>query len=61
MDEFKKGMVVELKSGGPEMTVVGIDPKYEASIFCQWFSGSKFEKKAFHPESLVIIKEEQEK
>jgi len=40
------------------MTVVRIDSKFIASIFCQWFSGSKFEKEAFPPESLMIIKEE---
>ena len=60
MDEFKLGIIVQLKSGGPEMTVVKIDSKYEGSIFCRWYSGDKFEKESFPPESLMIIKEEQE-
>jgi uncharacterized protein YodC (DUF2158 family) len=60
MDEFKKGMVVQLKSGGPKMTVVAINHTTKASIFCQWFSGNKRESKSFYPESLVIIKEKQE-
>lgn len=61
MDEFKKGMIVQLKSGGPKMTVVEINPTLGSSIFCQWFSGSKRESGPFRPESLIIIKEEQEK
>ena len=60
MDEFKLGMNVQLKSGGPKMTVADINPKFESSISCNWFSGSKLEYGAFHPESLIIIKEEQE-
>ena len=61
MNEFKKGMIVQLKSGGPKMTVVKIDPKFEGSIGCEWFSGSKCESSSFIPESLKIIKEEQKK
>lgn len=57
MDKFKVGMIVQLKSGGPKMTVV----EMEGSIHCKWFSGSKLEYGSFHPESLIIIKEEQEK
>lgn len=58
MDEFKAGMIVKLKSGGPEMTVVEINPRFKASIICQWFSENKLERGMFHPESLVIIKPE---
>jgi len=36
MDKFKVGMIVQLKSGGPKMTVV----EMEGSIHCKWFSGS---------------------
>jgi len=57
MNELKEGMIVELKSGGPEMTIEKIDPKYESSIFCKWFVGNKLEKGSFHPQSLKIIKE----
>lgn len=60
MNEFKKGMIVQLKSGGPKMTVVRIDASIESSIVCEWFSGSKCEGGAFIPESLEIVKEAQE-
>jgi len=62
MDEFKVGMIVQLKSGGPKMTIVEIDTEMRyRSINCHWFSGSKLEYGSFHPKSLIIIKEEQEK
>lgn len=35
--EFKIGDVVELKSGGPDMTVNNIDKN--GQIYCQWFAG----------------------
>ena len=61
MDELKKGMKVKLKSGGPIMTVFKIESSLNESVFCQWFSGDKLERESFPPESLKIIKEEQEK
>ena len=40
---FKLGDLVQLKSGGPKMTVTdeawGIDD--EATIWCTWFAGAK--------------------
>jgi len=62
MDEFKVGMIVQLKSGGPKMTVIETGSLLtEDRIKCQWFSGSKLESGLFHPKSLKVIKEEQEK
>jgi len=61
MNELKVGMIVKLKSGGPKMTIVRIDTSIKSSIVCEWFSGSKCEAGAFAPESLEIVKEEQEK
>ena len=58
MDEFKIGMVVQFKSGGPKMTVSEIETEREDSLFCLWFSGSKREGGYFHPETLIIVKEE---
>jgi len=64
MDEFKVGMIVQLKSGGPKMTVAETEtdsPAMIDKIKCQWFSGSKLEEGWFPPKSLKVIKEEQEK
>ena len=58
MDEFKEGMIVQLKSGGPKMTVTNIKPEY---IVCEWFFENKHERETFNPESLKVIEEEQEK
>ncbi len=35
MPKFQKGDVVQLKSGGPEMTVVEVDEK--GRVTCTWF------------------------
>ncbi|MHA1331780.1 MAG: YodC family protein [Candidatus Hodarchaeales archaeon] len=61
MGEFEKGMVVQLKSGGPKMTVVDINPKFEASIVCEYFSGTERKRECFYPESLQIAKEKKGK
>lgn len=37
-DEIKKGDIVTLKSGGPEMTVNGVD--YEGDWICVWFDSA---------------------
>jgi uncharacterized protein YodC (DUF2158 family) len=57
-DEFKPGDVVELKSGGPRMTVIRIGPvtmggtKHE--VWCEWFDGNKKSRDHFTRESLQI-------
>lgn len=57
---FKVGDVVELKSGGPLMTVSEINAGHEADeIECQWFGGKKLEVGRFPPESLVAGKQEE--
>jgi uncharacterized protein YodC (DUF2158 family) len=57
--KFKIGEQVQLKSGGPVMTVAGVvqaPPNVFNSanghIRCQWFSGKKLENGAFPAESL---------
>lgn len=53
---FKVGDIVQLKSGGPKMTVVR-----EASavtVDCSWFAGAKHERANFHVESLTEPKED---
>jgi uncharacterized protein YodC (DUF2158 family) len=37
--EFKVGDIVELKSGGPDMTVT--DPNWNDEVRCQWFLQGK--------------------
>ncbi|MGN6772020.1 MAG: YodC family protein [Rhizobiaceae bacterium] len=39
MAEFKVGDVVELKSGGPWMTVISVNMR--DSAVCEWFNTSK--------------------
>ena len=50
--KFKPGEIVQLKSGGPKMTVKDSAPTDTNVIFCQWFAGSKLEAGVFRSESL---------
>jgi uncharacterized protein YodC (DUF2158 family) len=54
---FKIGDIVELKSGGPPMTVVEWED-YRAEYRCQWFAGRKMESGHFPAESLIPSKVE---
>ena len=47
--QFNNGDIVQLKSGGPKMTVHSVEP---SRITCQWFAGSKLERGSFPAESL---------
>jgi uncharacterized protein YodC (DUF2158 family) len=54
---FKPGDIVQLKSGGPKMTVkkredYPLDGEYYS---CQWFAGSKLSSGSFDVESLVPV------
>lgn len=49
MASFKIGDLVELKSGGPTMTVEAIDPKW---VKCSWFDGKKPLSQVFAPDAL---------
>ncbi len=59
MIEFKIGDIVQLKSGGPKMTVE--NPGSSTNLWCQWFAGSKLEKGNFPKESLNKIDESKKK
>jgi len=52
--QFEIGEVVQLKSGGPKMTV-GQNPGAFSNpgVFCQWFAGSKLEHGFFAPATLI--------
>ncbi len=51
---LKVGDIVELKSGGPPMTVTGVDTNLVGytEIKCQWFFG-KMETGIFSPDVLI--------
>ncbi|MCH8837661.1 MAG: DUF2158 domain-containing protein [Candidatus Marinimicrobia bacterium] len=58
---FATGDIVQLKSGGPKMTVETINEGYgDEKIKCKWFSGSKLQQGWFLPESLVKVEESDE-
>ncbi len=50
-DTFKLGDTVQLKSGGPVMTVEEINEK--TGILCQWFSEKEIKRARFRPETLT--------
>lgn len=56
MDELKSGDVVQLKSGGPEMTVDHI-ANIEGKIlyYCKWFVGEELKRGSFSVEALKKI------
>lgn len=55
---FNVGDIVQLKSGGPEMTVQTVPASSITTYRCQWFAGRKLESGNFPAESLKPIKHE---
>jgi uncharacterized protein YodC (DUF2158 family) len=56
---FKEGDVVQLRSGGPRMTIKGIG-KYgmvakEDNALCEWFDGAKRNEHVFELHSLERV------
>lgn len=63
MEEFKVGDIVQLKSGGPKMTVADVSARhviqnYIGRVGCQWFAGNKSETGYFPKESLRKVSAE---
>jgi uncharacterized protein YodC (DUF2158 family) len=54
VSNFKPGDVVELKSGGPKMTIESIDAD---GCFCRWFIDKKIECGTFKPETLRLAED----
>lgn len=59
-DEIKRGSVVQLKSGGPPMTVSQVGEIYgEPHVWCDWFVQDQApwqrEKGVFRPTSLKVL------
>ncbi len=54
-DEFKAGDVVQLKSGGPKMTITSVGEYYGTPmIYCMWFDGPKEQSGKFPPDTLKL-------
>ncbi len=51
---LQPGVLVQLKSGGPKMTVKGQDTP-GADVWCLWFAGKKLETGCFGVETLTLI------
>jgi uncharacterized protein YodC (DUF2158 family) len=52
--QFKKGDVVRLRSGGPDMTVDDVSTLTgKPRVRCVWFAGRKHEAAMFDPTNLV--------
>lgn len=58
---FKVGDIVQLKSGGPKMTVTNTNTGSKDVIHTSWFAGSKKEAGAFPVQALLLMKDEQTK
>lgn len=59
IDAIKAGVVVQLKSGGPHMTVSNLrewQGRTEAN--CDWFDGTKMQYGSFPLTSLKVVTEE---
>jgi uncharacterized protein YodC (DUF2158 family) len=54
MSGYQLGDVVQLKSGGPAMTVVGFAGPGDAQIECQWFTLEMKPAKAIFPEAALV-------
>ncbi len=53
---FQPGDTVQLKSGGPTMTVKSIN--YRQNLMCQWFDGTSLKEAEFLSLSLQIAPED---
>lgn len=61
MEEKEKlaiGDIVQLKSGGPKMTVSGFYPNSALNVVCTWFDGTKREQEKFAENALKKIQPE---
>jgi uncharacterized protein YodC (DUF2158 family) len=54
MPEFKEGDVVQLKSGGPKMTIVVLDTS-SGEATCSWVEGRKPNEDIFDVVALELI------
>ena len=56
--KFKPGDIVQLKSGGPAMTISSLDTSFSSGAFtgysCEWFKGASKEHSSFKEETLQL-------
>lgn len=62
-DSFTAGDIVQLKSGGPKMTVEGValnhmDKEISDVYACSWFAGLKLQKGRFSRDSLKRVEDQ---
>ncbi len=52
--EFKIGDLVQLKSGGPTMTIIGMVPSdyNPTAMICMWYVGDERKREEFAPATL---------
>ena len=53
MEEFKIGQVVQLRSGGPKMTIHSLVS--DGDVVCQWFEGNEVHERNFPDEVLKKV------
>lgn len=53
MEDFEIGDVVQLRSGGPKMTVHGLVS--DGDVVCQWFEGNEVHEESFPKEGLQKV------
>jgi uncharacterized protein YodC (DUF2158 family) len=53
MEDFEIGDVVQLRSGGPRMTVHSLVS--DGDVVCQWFEGSEVHEENFPKEALKKV------
>ena len=58
MAKFKIGSVVALKSGGPDMTIVGESDIYDNGYEVKWFDMEDELKEADFPEDALDVEDE---
>jgi uncharacterized protein YodC (DUF2158 family) len=51
---FSVGDIVQLKSGGPKMTVNDV-ARGDGKVVCVWFAGAKREVGTFEPATLQVV------
>jgi uncharacterized protein YodC (DUF2158 family) len=56
MEQFREGDVVQLKSGGPLMTISKLG---ETGIYCDWFIKDELKHGVFKPYQLKKIDDEE--
>lgn len=60
MARFEVGDVVQLRSGGPEMTVQEV-MEIGGHVRCQWFVQGELRTGIFHPRSLWVMARDEER